>query len=516
MSNIYELKNRLLIPNWRDFKRTIKLGELGELNIPKSTGVDDSLIKLDWKNNQTIGVAADLISNLFVTNDLFAPELLEAINFVEKNSTDASTPLLELIYRIKHDSNPKQFEPSNRILEKNIDTVNEFNSIINNDILKKIIHKTKNLTKNQLQNPINWIELARLYTINNQSYKAEKCIQTALNLAPNNRFVLRSAVRFYIHINEEEKALYYLRNSGATKIDPWLTSAHIATSKLIGRYSPFIKTGQEIVNSNKFSEFDLTELTSSLGTLEFESGSFKKSKPLLDLSVKNPNDNSLAQFEWLSKKDSRLLFESESFLNVKNPFEAFAYENYQKGHLQESFYHCLNWFLDTPYSKRPLVFGSYIASLLNDYDASIILCSAGLKLNNLEVIFINNMIYALCLKGNLEQVPKYIELLSKTQFLNYTDIEKMTIQATLGLYYLRIKDVETGKEMYKKAIENSKKTKDLYYEHLAILNFTRELYLLNDNEFIYYKNLFDNINSHEVDIKILKGQILELFNKQIQ
>ena len=35
MTNIYELENRLLIPNWRDCKRTIKIGELGYFNESK-------------------------------------------------------------------------------------------------------------------------------------------------------------------------------------------------------------------------------------------------------------------------------------------------------------------------------------------------------------------------------------------------------------------------------------------------------------------------------------------------
>jgi hypothetical protein len=514
MSNIYELKNRLLIPNWRDFNRTTILGELGELNSPKLSGFDDSFIKLDWNNNKTIGVAADLISNLFISNDLYAPELAEAISFVENNSSDASSPLLALIYRIKQDINPQHHENSNTILERNIKTVDEFNSLIKDELFNKIIHKTKNIVKSQLTNSINWIELARLYTINNQTKQAEKCIQIALNLAPNNRFILRSSVRFYIHINEEEKALFYLRKSQATINDPWLTSAHIATSKLIGRYSPFIKHGQQIISSQKFSEFDLTELYSSLGTLELESGSFKKSKPLLDLSVKQPNDNSLAQLEWLSKKDNRVLFNSDLFSNVKNPFEAFAYENYQKGLIQESFYHCLNWFLDTPYNKRPLVFGSYLACLINDYDACIILCSVGLKQSNFELSFINNIVYALCIKGNLEQVPKYLELLSKTQNYEYTDIEKITIQATMGLYYLRKKEIEAGKEMYKRAIENSIKIQNKYFEQLAILNFTRELFLLNDPEYPSYKIQFDNVVSNEEDIKIIKKQVTEVINQK--
>lgn len=511
MTNIYELKNRLLVPNWRDFKRTTKLGELGLLNDVKTTNVDNSAIIHDWNNNKTIGVAADLINNAFISNDLFSNELKEAIDYIELYSKDASLPLLSLIDKIKADINPKS-EDSNKILEKNIESIEEFKSYLDERIFNKFINKTKKLTVSQISNAINWVELARLYTIKNQIDKADKCITTALHLSPNNRFVLRSAVRFFIHTSQEEKAIYYLKKTNAIKEDPWLISAHIASSRLIGRYSPFIKIGEKLISSHKYSDFDLTELSSSLGTLEFEHGSFKKSKPLLDLSLKNPNDNSLAQFEWLSKKDNRLHFNSESFQSVKNPFEAFAYENFQKGNFRESFYNCINWYLDFPYSKRPLVFGSFTASLLEDYDASIVMCLAGLRLNSSEISFVNNIIYAYCLKNELEKIPKYLKLLHRNNSIELDDEEKITLQATLGLYYLRIKEIDKGKNLYNIAIENASKLKNEYYYNLAIINYTRELFLLQDDEFNTYKNLFNNIKSLDRDIMLLKMNVELLIN----
>ncbi|WP_343589133.1 hypothetical protein [Flavobacterium sp.] len=513
MTNIYELKNRLLVPNWRDFKRTTKLGELGLHNEIRSLEIDNSKIKLDWNNSKNIGVAADLINNSFISNDLFSKELDEAIKYAELNSNDTSTSLISLIAKIKSEINPKN-EDSNKILEKNIDSINEFNSLINDNLFNKIISKTKNLTKNQIHNSINWIELARLYTIKNQIEKANKCVIIALNLSPNNRFVLRSAVRFFIHTYQEEKAIYYLKKSEATKEDPWLISAHIATSKIIGRYSPFIKVGEKIVSSSKFSDFDITELSSSLATLELEHGSFKKSKPLLDLSLRNPNDNSLAQFEWLSKKDNRLRFDSDFFKQVKNPFEAFAYENFEKGNFHESFYNCINWYLDFPYSKRPLVFGSYIASILEDYNASIIMCLAGLRLNNFEISFLNNIIYALCLSNQIDQVPKYLDLINKNVLSDLNNEEKITIQATLGLYYLRKKEVENGKDLYKASIDNAKKLNNQYYYNLAVINFTRELFLLKDPEYNLYKSYFENIKSKDDDIIFLKNNVEKIINKK--
>jgi tetratricopeptide (TPR) repeat protein len=506
---MYEIENRLLVPNWRDFKRTIIIGELGILDKSREQVLDNSKIKFDWKNNKTIGVAADLINNSFVSNDLYSVELQEAIAFIEKKKSEASKPLLSLISGIKKELNPVLAD-SNKILEKNIDSINEFKALSDDKLLNKIISKTKKLTKDYLSNSIYWIELARLYTIKNQLEKANKCILIGLNLAPDNRFVLRSAVRFFIHTKQEDKAIYYLRKSNFIKDDPWLISAHIASSKIIGRYSPFIKNGINLITSKNYSNFDLTELSSSIGTLELESGSFKKSKNYLDLSISSPNDNSLAQFEWLSNKEKRLTFNPSQFGQVKNPFEAFAYKDLQRGQFEASFYNCINWYLDIPFTKRPLMLGSYLAILIEDYEASIILCLIGLRSSKNEIGFINNIIFALCMKGSFDEIPKYFPLINKSLLNSATDEEKITIQATIGLYYMRIGNTEEGKSFYKEAIKNSEKISNKYYYKLAVINYTRELFRTNDPDFTELKSLFKSIESNDADVIFQREKVLNL------
>ena len=68
--------------------------------------------------------------------------------------------------------------------------------------------------------------------------------------------------------------------------------------------------------------------------------------------------------------------------------------------------------------------------------------------------------------------------------------------------------------MYKSAIENAQKIKNEYYTNMAIINFTRELFLLKDPEFAFYKNLFNNINSPERDIQWLKIDVETLIKSQ--
>lgn len=515
MTNIYELDNRVLVPNWRDFRRTVKIGELGQNDKPKESTIDVIQIKADWTNNKSIGIAADLINNAFISNDLFSEELKEAIQFVENNKSDSSLPLLALVEQIKHEINPIK-DNTTKLLEKNIQSLEEFRSLFDNNMLNRIISKTKNLTKSYLDNAIYWIELARLYTIKGQQSKADKCILIALQLAPNNRFVLRSSTRFFIHNQEEEKAIYFLKKANSIQNDPWLISAHIASSNLIGRYSPFIKTGFSLINSKNFSNFDLTELSSSLGTLEFKSGAFKKSIPLLNLSLSNPNDNSLAQFEWLTKKDQRLTFDSTKFYDVKNPFEAFAYENFGKGEFNSAFYNCIDWFLDLPFSRRSLMFASYIATIIGQHDSAILLCLVGLRLDPYSIVFLNNLIYNYCINGDFTGAKKYTNYVANVvRSQDLSDGERIMLQATLGLFYMRTGSVEQGKDLYKQALENSKIIKNDNYHNQALLNFTRELYLINDGEYPFFLEKLKQIQTKDVDIKYLQKQILDVINSNL-
>jgi len=66
MAVIYEIKERRVVPNWRDYKRTLQLGELSQSNKsaePLVLSIDRSVE--DWKEIKNIGTAADLVNSAF-------------------------------------------------------------------------------------------------------------------------------------------------------------------------------------------------------------------------------------------------------------------------------------------------------------------------------------------------------------------------------------------------------------------------------------------------------------------
>ncbi len=282
------------------------------------------------------------------------------------------------------------------------------------------------------------------------------------------------------------------------------------------RFSPLIKDGEKLINSNKFSPYELTELYSSLGTLEFNDGSFKKAKTHFDNSMLQPNDNALAQLEWVSKEDSRFSVNPFSFGGVINPFEAFALEHYEQGNWKEAFFNCIKWFLDTPFSKRPVLLGSYIAgSLLKDANASVLLCEVGLQANPNDPTLLNNIIYELAKSNNILNASKYINQIKEIDISSLPNETKVTIQATLGLVALRNKEYELGKQLYELAISNSDKIKNEYLKNLAIVNFARELIIAELPGKEKYLELVKNmkLDDKHKDLIELKKETIEYKGK---
>ena len=148
---------------------------------------------------------------------------------------------------------------------------------------------------------------AVFYTIIGQEEKAKRAIKNALFLAPENRFVLRSMARFFVHLGEEGIAFAHdtIKRSQITKHDPWIIATEISLATLRQRSSTLAKSGLQLVESGLFHPFNISELASSLATLELKNGKIKNSKKLFINSLTSPNDNSLAQAEWASQEAKR-------------------------------------------------------------------------------------------------------------------------------------------------------------------------------------------------------------------
>ena len=168
MASTFDISlKRTVIPNWRDYKRTILIGELSNQTnkFKYEYTLDISRAINDWKNSKSIGIAADLINTSFISGKTNSAELGEAIEFIVAHPNTSSSSLIALAKSIKDEGNPTS--PSNNknnpILEVN--SLERLQQLIDNNVIYKYINSLKQKVKTEPRNAIIWVELARLYSI---------------------------------------------------------------------------------------------------------------------------------------------------------------------------------------------------------------------------------------------------------------------------------------------------------------------------------------------------------------
>ena len=143
----------------------------------------------------------------------------------------------------------------------------------------------------------------------------------------------------------------------------------------------------------------ITELASAIATLELNAGDNRKARKLFHQSLVEPTDNSIAQVEWASQKISNLTLERRH-LNAPLSYEARALDFYLEGKWSETYTECVSWLNDEPYSTRPTVLGTFIASVaLQNFSEAAQLARRSLKANPNSQLLLNNLTFALVSAG---------------------------------------------------------------------------------------------------------------------
>ena len=512
MADFFEKKDRHLIPNWRSFENTAKLGELNgskSIKLDSSFKPDISDLLDGWNDSQSIGIAGDILGVALVCNQSENQTVKNISEFVLQNQEIASKAIIEAANNI--------LKPKKEEIQLNLDISNpaEFGDKTN---LLEIHLKINNLKKKIIvspYNPILWVEIARFYSILGQDNRAEKALLNALYLAPENRYVLRSVSRFYVHIGDFDLAHDIVRKSTLTKIDPWLMATEIALATLRERASIFTKTGIQLVNSNNFHPFNVSELASSVASVELKNASVAKSKKLFQQSLISPNDNSLAQAEWASQEDRSLMNVDPNKFNLVNSFEASAREFFDEGNWQESINHSKKWFFDQPFSKLGVLFGNEVASRkLRDNHQAVEVAKLGLISHPHDPHLLNNIIYALALQNKLTEADQFLKKVKKED-LNSREYVGICLTATKGLLFFRKGFHDLGRKYYANAIKIANEEKLAYLSSLAFINYIREEILIGIDVKEAIPSLDSIIkNNVEKDIAEDAKEVLELYKQK--
>jgi len=161
-----------------------------------------------------------------------------------------------------------------------------------------------------------------------------------------------------------------------------------------------------------------------------------------------PNDNSLAQIAWASKKTGLTLITHD--INIPFASEAMTRRFLDNGEYSTALDQCISWMIDEPFSSIPAVTGSYIAALFEEnYDCAEQFCLLGLKANPTDKMLLNNYSVVLAKTGRIKKAIVKFKEIGK---LEKKPDSHLTLLATSGLLLMRNGNVLEGRIKYQESI----------------------------------------------------------------
>ena len=300
------------------------------------------------------------------------------------------------------------------------------------------------------RNVIALTESARLHTMLGQTSQAEKLLERSLALNPNDRFLLRSATRFWVHVGKPDQAHDLLLSRERTKVDPWLMAAEISTAGLADKRTPNLRAARHLLGSGRWAARDLTELAGSLGTVLLD-GKQKDARRLFRQSISDPNDNSLAQAEWAARRlPSGFADELDEVTEDSRVDEASALKAETDGDHHGAWRGAWGWLRDQPFSTKAAVFGSFHTAIVKNFDESFRFVDVGLRANPHSPRLLNNAAFALAKLDRVDEARKYFDRIQQ----NEVEADSVAVvAATRGLIAFRSGDPLGGVKGYREALE---------------------------------------------------------------
>jgi len=436
---------RKVVPRWRSLAASAKQGEIGtsiQRVVPRLPLFSEeerewSLAqrRADWIENRSLAFAEDLVSTAFVLDQPVAARDAALEILADSSATGLARSLAtRLIDPTGHDLDEDEFDP------------------FDVGAVRAQVVRLKRRLRNDPRAALTWAEIARTYAALGQGEKASDAMSVALAIAPEDRFLLRSAARLGVELKEPDRAHHLLATAPQLREDPWLLSAEIAIAPLAGRTSRHQGHARRLLASGRFLPHVTSELASALGTEALTAGDRRSVRRFLSASLEDPTENAVAQAEWVSRQDRTFEFDRE-WLGVEDSFEARAHFHARQHEQLQAIENARAWLREQPFAKEPAIFGSYRAALAGNFELSAAFCEVGLQANPKDYMLRNNLVFALASSGRVAEARKALDALdSQIQNSELEDDWGITIEATRGLVAFREGDVEKGRRAYERVI----------------------------------------------------------------
>lgn len=446
MTAIHGIEDRNLIPRWRQFGDAVRSHELDSLDVGGPQPVPEEL-REQQKSNFLEAVRAFVSHNgLHSASDLLTQAMLghhhheeaataAALWVLERPAPEALRALAELVIG-RTIEGTKEDLPLPEVLHRRT-------------VLSRAT-RLRSIVKREPHNAVRWTDLALAQVTLGSLAAAEISMRTALNLQPTNRFVVRSAVRLYLLLDQFDVAHHVVSHDPSLLHDPWLRATSLATARLSGQAPTSMRASRRVLEVGHHSPWHLSELAGQVATLELGAGDLRRARRTMRQALIDPTENSLAQAEWASSQHG---IDAPSSDKLANPlsFEARALANAAVAKWEESIEAAIGWHADQPFDPSPAIFLSYIASITaENYVLAEEAARRGLIANPTHGLLRNNLVFALANQGKTAD--------AKDQLLRIPQPDpgtrdSFTLMATKGLVRFREGDLVGGRAFYSSAVE---------------------------------------------------------------
>ena len=456
---------RQVIPRWHTYPMARWLGvtvsSTYDLAEAKEVGVNENYNEriFAWESHGKLSHASDLVGNALVLNRFDDEKAIQAARFILESKNKPPKLLIDVAESFLRIATREPLPIPDVIIPE--EAKSYFGAI----------SSIKARTREYPRNPVLWMDLAYYYSAIGVTDAADKAVRIALSLNCENRYLLRSGARYFIHRGEPDTALHYLRRSSTGQYDPWLIAAEVAISDTVDSPSQRIKMAKGLIASQSIPKFHLSELASALGTIQLKSGAKKKGRKLFDLALEQPTENALAQAAFMQN----MLGEHKEKIRperLPQSFEAQSRLSFRNGDFRVALREAINWLAYQPFSTAPATFGSYIAGVaLCQFEESIKIAKMGLMSHPRDFMLTNNRAFGL---ASLDKIGEAQVLLDSIVDAGLSEPNKAVLHATRGLIEFRKGNILEGRKLYSIAVESFKHLKDTRSEALALYFWARE------------------------------------------
>jgi len=302
-------------------------------------------------------------------------------------------------------------------------------------------------------------------------------MRVALQLSPEDRFVLRSSTALYVNRRALDRALELITRSPMIREDPWLLAAAIAVADLSGSKRTLVRDGFRLLERD-FPERHLAELAAALGTVELDHGSQRRGRQLLRRSASHPTENALAQVEWIANRQDALLTDDMP-VDVPRAFEASARRAAYVGRWEEAMEESRQWLVDQAFSPDAAIFASYCACESEDWNSALDLAKVGLQANADNAALLNNSAFALTSAGRLPEAQAFLER-ARSVMAQRRDL--VILAATEALFLFRAGYPQVGRRRYEAVVDIFLRAQDPDTAAKAALMLAREELIIGSDE----------------------------------